>query len=191
MTTFEKYDNLEEHLTVEVDKKSFKVLYNGSPIRLQTPPLYSPFGMRVFEGKYNPACSLDLSLRGYDEEDNRNKRFLEWYRKFEQLLFEKTLFNPDQFNSSLNQSNPEYPPHFRVKLPLEDGLLAATVWKEHEELPETIYGKMDRRFQGNTAIVIINPTPYVLPNGKWGISWKGEQIRLFEPKRLRGCLFLD
>ena len=192
MSTFDKYPDLKENLKLETENTSFKLTYDGKPIRLQTPPLYCPFGLKQFPGKYDKvSCTLDLSLRGFDEEDKKTCKFLKWYRELEKCLFEGTLYNPDQFNSSIKHPNPQYPPLLRLKTPVDEGKLDVMVWKENNETNEVIYGDINEKFKGNTAIGIINPTPYVLPNGTWGISWKLEQLRIFEPKRLRGCLFLD
>ena len=192
MSTFDKYNNIKETLKVEHDDRKLKLTYNGQPIRLQTPPFYVPFGLKQFPGKYNNVnCTLDLSLRGYDEPQKKAHQFLEWYRQLESTLFDQTLHNPDQFNSCIKQPNLEYPPLLRIKTPVDDGKITASVWKDKEECCEEIYGNINGAFKGHTAIGIINPVPYVLPSGMWGISWKLEQLRIFEPKRLRGCLFKE
>ena len=191
MTTFDKYNNLTEKLKFDGIKPTFKLTYDGEPIRLQTPPFYVPFGLRQYSNKFNVSCTLDLSLRGYDEEDKKVSKFLKWYRELETVIFDQTLFNPDQFNSSIKHPNPEYAPLFRIKTPIGDGVVEASVWKEKNEIPEEVYGNIDGKFKGHTAISIVSPKPYVLPNGAWGLSWKLEQLRLFEPKRLKGCLFLN
>lgn len=192
MSTFDKYPDLKEKLKLEGEKPNWKLTYDGKPLRIQTPPLYCPFGLKQFPGKFDKVtCTLDLSFRGYDEEDKKTYQFLQWYRELESVLFNETIYNPDQFNSSIKIPNPQYPPLIRIKTPVDDGKIDAMVWKENEEVNEVIYGKIDGAFRGNTAISIINPAPYILPNGMWGISWKLEQLRIFEPKRLRGCLFLE
>ena len=192
MPGFEKFDNLDDNLKLVGDKPNFKLLYNGEPIRLQLPPFYVPFGLKQYDGKYgNVTCTLDLSLRGYDEDNNRINKFATWYRSLEASLFNNSMYNPDQFNTSLKHANPEYAPLFRIKTPIEDGMVQATIWKENKEEPEMVYGNLNGLFKTNTAIAIVTPNPYVLPNGMWGISWRLEELKLFGPKRLRGCLFSE
>ena len=192
MSTFDKYKELNANLKLEGGKPKFNLTYKDAPIRLQTPPFYVPFGLKQFPGKFNNVnCTLDLSLRGYEEPNKKAHQFLKWYREFESALFEQSLNNPDQFNSCIKQPNAEYPPLLRIKTPVEDGKIEASIWKDKKEYCEDVYGNINGAFKGHTAIGIINPAPYVLPNGMWGISWKLEQLRIFEPKRLRGCLFQD
>ena len=192
MTTFAKYNNLEEKLEVTSDGGKFSLTYDGEPIRLQTPILYIPFGCRQFSGKFNKVtCTLDLSLRGYDEEGNKVKKFRDWYNALEESMFSKFNLDQNQFNSCIKHDNPDFPPLLRIKTPIVDGVIDSTIWMEHKEQSETIYGKINERFKGKTSIAIITPTPYKMPHGMWGISWKLEQMRVFETKRLRGCLFLD
>lgn len=192
MSTIDTYQNLKDKLSVVTGERQLQLLYDDKPIRLQTPGLYIPFGCRQYPGKFNKVtCTLDLSLRGYDEEDSVCQRFIEWYSVLEEQLIDKSGLPKDDFNSSLKHDNMNFPPFLRVKAPVEDGLLIATVWQDHEKDPKTIYGNLDNKFKGNTAITIITPNIYKLPHGKWGISWKLEQMRLFEPRRLKGFLFLD
>jgi hypothetical protein len=192
MSTIDKYTNLKDKLTLVHESRSYTLLYDDKPIRIQTPGMYIPFGCRQYQGKFDKVtCTLDLSLRGYEEEHSKSQRFLEWYAVFEEQLIEKMGLPQDDLNSSLKNDNPNYPPFLRVKAPIEDGLLKSSVWLEHDEEPQVIYGNLDNKFKGNTALSIISPTVYKLPHGKWGVSWKLEQIRLFEPRRLKGFLFLD
>ena len=130
MTTFNKFTDLKEHLKLE----DLKLTYKGEPIRLQLPPLYSPFGIKSFAGKFNStSCSLDLSIRGYDKEGKRPYLFKKWYRELEETLFADTIQNPDQFNSCVKHPNPEYAPLFRIKVPTTDGAIDALVWKEESK----------------------------------------------------------
>lgn len=192
MPLINKYLDLKDKLTVATEDGKMHLLYDDNPMRIQTPLMYIPFGCRQYTGKYDKVtCTLDLSLRGHDEEDSACFKFKEWYKELEQQLIDKAELPEESFNSSLKNDNGAFPPCLRVKPPVEDGMLTSPVWLEHDEKPTTIYGNLDLKFKGNTAIAIITPLLYKLPQGMWGISWKVEQLRVFEPRRAQGFMFLE
>ena len=61
----------------------------GTPLRIQFPRLYMPFGISGFEPpvgiiKYN----VDLALKGYDEEGSYIKKFYESLRQIENKIID-------------------------------------------------------------------------------------------------------
>ena len=180
---YEYYNDFEK-ITIDDDNC---VMFDGQPLRIQTPRFYIPFGVRTYDREYSTTGVLDLSIRGHDEENSASSKFVEWYRKFEERLHEISG-NTENFNSCIKHPNPQFAPLFRTKMPLEDGQIGCNIWKQHEKNSQKVYGKVDGLFKGNTAFAIMIPKFYEISNGMWGVSWTLDQLRLFETKRIKGCL---
>src|SRR6056300_1882537 len=102
----------------------------GTPMRIQFPRLYMPFGVSGFTPevgatKYN----IDFAIKGYDEEESYMKKFYDSLRKLEdtiidavveqsEVIFGSTMTKEEllpMFNSNLKES-PGREPKFRIKV---------------------------------------------------------------------------
>ena len=102
----------------------------GTPLRVQFPRMYMPFGVSGFtpevgQTKYN----IDFAIKGYDEDASYMKKFYDSTRKLEDMIIDAvteqsvSIFGTSMskeellpmFNSNIKQS-PDREPKFRVKV---------------------------------------------------------------------------
>ena len=59
----------------------------GTPLRVQFPRMYMPFGVSGFTPEVGPTkYNIDFAIKGYDEEDSYMKKFYESVRKLEDKI---------------------------------------------------------------------------------------------------------
>ena len=92
------------------------------------------------------------------------------------------------FNSNVKES-PEREPKFRVKVDATmDGKVKSHVYDENKNsLIDDIKNGLYSRNSG-TAVVEMNSIYFL--NRKFGISWKLNQLVVYEPQRLKGFQFI-
>ena len=102
----------------------------GTPLRIQFPRLYMPFGVSGFTPEVGPTkYNIDFALKGHDEDDSYIKSFYEGIRGIEDKIIESVVNQSEKifgshmskedlipmFNSNVKQS-PDREPKFRVKV---------------------------------------------------------------------------
>ena len=174
----------------------------GTPMRIQFPRLYMPFGISGFEPpvgitKYN----VDLALKGYDEEGSYIKKFYESLKHIEdkiitavaeqsEKIFQKKHTKEEllpMFNSNIKES-PDREPKFRVKVDTDHNeLIKAAVYDANKNPIKTeVSNGLYARNSGH-AIVELNSVYFL--NKKFGCTWKLNQLVVYEPQNLKGFQF--
>ena len=175
----------------------------GTPLRVQFPRMYMPFGVSGFtpevgQTKYN----IDFAIKGYDEDGSYMKKFYDSTRKLEDMIIDAvteqsvSIFGMSMskeellpmFNSNIKQS-PDREPKFRVKVDttMEDQIKAnvfdADKNPRHDEVTNGLYSR-----NSGHAIVEINSVYFL--NRKFGCTWKLHQLIVYEPQNLKGFQFV-
>ena len=127
-----KITNATENLEI-ADFNNRKIVLStkeGTPMRIQFPRLYMPFGVSGFTPEVGPTkYNIDLALKGHDEEDSYIKNFYDSLRAIEdkiidnvveqsEKIFQKKMTKEElmpMFNSNVKES-PGREPKFRVKV---------------------------------------------------------------------------
>lgn len=172
---------------------------NKKLIKFQIPRMYIPFGISGFTPEVGATkWTIEFSMKGFDEEDNYVKKFYDYLRKIEEKVItfvhdnSQTIFGSqksllqiqDMFNSNIKES-PNREPKFRVKVDTSmDGKIKPAIFDSEKsridvELENGIFSR-----KSGTAIVEINSVYFL--NKKFGITWKLNQMKVFEPQRLKG-----
>ena len=87
--------------------KKINIKYNNKPFLIQTPLLYSPFGATIYDPDTSSKYTLELSLNGYDDKDNKVHDFYNNLIKFDQNLLNlakkrcQELFGKKKMNDSI------------------------------------------------------------------------------------------
>ena len=172
---------------------------NKKLIKFQIPRMYIPFGISGFTPEVGATkWNIEFSMKGFDEEDNYVKKFYDYLKKIEEKVItfvhdnSQTIFGSqksllqiqDMFNSNIKES-PNREPKFRVKVDTSmDGKIKPAIFDSEKsridvELENGIFSR-----KSGTAIVEINSVYFL--NKKFGITWKLNQMKVFEPQRLKG-----
>ena len=188
--------------TLKSGAKSAYINYNRGGFFIQSPSLVVPMGLSCFinEKTGQKDYSLQLSLRGYDE-DGKVKEFYEMMNALDQYMLEQGVENSkdwfgkkcsmelvqDKYSGCIKASkatdkagNP-YPPSFRLKLKQDEAgnfLFDNVVNKKKEK----IEGKSFEELFGRNCKVtcLLKASMVWFTNAGYGITWKPEQIRIDE-----------
>lgn len=174
----------------------------GTPLRIQFPRMYMPFGVSGFtpevgSTKYN----IDFAIKGYDEDDSYMKKFYDSIRKMEDKIIDAVVEQSEiifgspmkkeelvpMFNSNVKMSN-DREPKFRVKVDVDlDDHIKANVFDadkniKNDEVTNGLYAR-----NSGHAIVELNSVYFL--NRKFGCTWKLNQLIVYEPQNLKGFQF--
>ena len=175
----------------------------GTPLRVQFPRMYMPFGVSGFtpevgQTKYN----IDFAIKGYDEEDSYMKKFYDSVRKLEDQIIDSVVEQSEvifgapmtkeqllpMFNSNVKEA-PGREPKFRVKVDttMEDQIKPNIFDADKNPLRDNATNGLYARNSGH-AIVELNSVYFL--NRKFGCTWKLHQLIVYEPQNLKGFQFV-
>ena len=175
----------------------------GTPLRVQFPRMYMPFGVSGFtpevgQTKYN----IDFAIKGYDEEDSYMKKFYDSVRKLEDQIIDSVVEQSEvifgapmtkeqllpMFNSNVKEA-PGREPKFRVKVDttMEDQIKPNIFDADKNPLRGNATNGLYARNSGH-AIVELNSVYFL--NRKFGCTWKLHQLIVYEPQNLKGFQFV-
>lgn len=184
------------------NKKIVLSTKDGTPLRIQFPRLYMPFGVSGFTPEVgNTKYNVDLALKGYDEEGSYVNKFYNSLRTIEyniltavvdqsERIFGKKMTHEElkpMFNSNIKES-PDREPKFRVKVDTDHtGMIKAAVYDgDKNPIKTEVSNGLYARNSGHT-IVELNSVYFL--NRKFGCTWKLYQLVVYEPQNLKGFQF--
>jgi hypothetical protein len=174
----------------------------GTPLRVQFPRMYMPFGVSGFTPEVGPTkYNIDFAVKGYDEEGSYMKKFYESLKALEdkivdavvgqsEVIFGSTMTKEEllpMFNSNLKET-PDREPKFRVKVDttIEDLIKANVFDADKNPLKDEAKNGLYARNSGH-AIVELGSVYFL--NRKFGCTWKLHQLIVYEPQNLKGFQF--
>jgi Family of unknown function (DUF5871) len=194
--------------------KSAYINYGGNKLRLQVGSLQSPYGMKD-STKFDPTgpvkYSVDLSLRGYDEEgskaqqiyaaleaidnfmlDQAEKNSQAWFKTKYTREVLKAFYTPCVKFSKDKQGNlAPWPPTVKVNLRQQEGKFEATIYDQSKK-PLKDVPMEDILVKGAQVTMLIECTGVWFAGSKFGLSWKAVQIRVDQvPESIRDYAFED
>lgn len=190
--------------------------YSGRPLVMQTASMSLPYGMNVFDKAGPVKYSVDLSFRGYEEgKDAKVRAFYDVLMKLDEFMVKKGVENSQAwFKSKLSEDvvkafytplvrvskdangNPKpYPPSFKLNLRKKQGsdvfdIVAYDQNKQPYNYEETSLEEL--LVKGAQITALIQCTSVWFAGSKFGLSWKGIQLRVDKlPDSIRGFAFAD
>ena len=174
----------------------------GTPLRVQFPRMYMPFGVSGFTPEVGPTkYNIDFAVKGYDEEGSYMKKFYETLKALEdkiidavvgqsEVIFGSTMTKEEllpMFNSNLKET-PDREPKFRVKVDttIEDLIKANVFDADKNPMKDEVKNGLYARNSGH-AIVELGSVYFL--NRKFGCTWKLHQLIVYEPQNLKGFQF--
>jgi hypothetical protein len=174
----------------------------GTPLRVQFPRMYMPFGVSGFTPEVGPTkYNIDFAVKGYDEEGSYMKKFYESLQALEdkivdavvgqsEVIFGSTMTKEEllpMFNSNLKET-PDREPKFRVKVDttIEDLIKANVFDADKNPVKDEAKNGLYARNSGH-AIVELGSVYFL--NRKFGCTWKLHQLIVYEPQNLKGFQF--
>lgn len=174
----------------------------GTPLRVQFPRMYMPFGVSGFTPEVGPTkYNIDFAIKGYDEEESYMKNFYDSVRKVESQIIDSVVEQSEaifgapmskeelqpMFNSNVKES-PDREPKFRVKVDttMEDQIKVNVFDTDKNPIRDIVTNGLYARNSGH-AIVELNSVYFL--NRKFGCTWKLHQLIVYEPQNLKGFQF--
>lgn len=172
---------------------------DGSSLTFQTPSLPSPFGLSVFDKSTPPKYTVDVALRGY-EDNAKVKAFYNALEALDNFMIDQGVKNSkawfgkeksrevieDSYTSLLKWSKDKntgerkpYPPSLKIKLTKKygsDDFECKFYTAKSEPITDTPIEDILVKRSEMTAI--IQCTGVYIANGKFGLGFKAVQIRM-------------
>ena len=181
----------------EFSNRKIPLCMSGSkkPIRFQIPRMYMPFGVSGFTPEVGPTkWNIDFSMKGFDEDNNYVKKFYDFLKKLEDRLVKHVMdsefgsqLNEGMFNSNVKNGG-DREPKFRIKVDVDmSGHVKPRVFDVNEnDITSMAENGLYSRHSG-VAIVELNSVYFL--NKMFGFTWKLQQLKVYEPQRLKGFQF--
>lgn len=169
---------------------------NKKPVKVQIPRMYMPFGVSEFVPEVGtPKYNIDFSMKGWNEENNYVQKFYSFVREVEDAVKAKVLEQSVEifgsqitetainamFNSNIKTSG-DHDPKFRVKIDDTVVIFDVNQTDVTPSLENALYSK-----HSGVAMVEIGGVYFL--NRMFGITWKVNQLKVYEPQRLKGFHF--
>ena len=177
-------------------------------VQISTLPV--PYGMNMFDKAGPPKYSVDLSLRGYDD-NPKVKQIYEMFTALDEYMIDQGVANSKTwFKAQLTRDVVKafytplvrwskdaegnvkpYPPTLKVQLKQRDGKFDVTLFDENKNELKGV--PLDELLvKGSQVTSVIQCTSLWFAGSKFGLSWKALQIRMDKmPDNIRGYAFQD
>jgi hypothetical protein len=205
--------------TLDSGGKIVGIEYDGRRNLLtQTASMRLPYGLNVFDKAGPVSYSVDVSFGGL-EENPKVQAFHDMLTAFDEAVIESAMKNSlawlgknpaamkadtlrEVVKSNYTPSvkialdrqtgKPKpYPPTLKIKLPQENGKFK-TQFYDHDKQRIEDAAVEELLVRGAQCTFLIKCTGLWFAGGKFGASWKGEQVRMESvPARMRGCAIMD
>lgn len=195
---------------LESGGKQAYLSYNGGKLTTQVGPLALPYGMNVFDRAGPIKYSMDLSLRGYDE-NPRTKQVYDAFSALDEFMIDQGVKNSRAwFKADLTRDvvkafytpmvkiakdadgNPKpYPPTIKINLRKNGDSFEVKAYDDQRR-PYDGVPLEDLLVKGAQVTTLIQCTSVWFAGSKFGLSWKALQIRMDKvPESIRGYAFVD
>ena len=184
---------------------------SSSTLMTQVGSLSLPFGMNTFDKAGPVKYSMDLSLRGY-EENAKVKAVYDAFSAVDEWMIDQGVANSKSwFKAQLSrdvvkafytpmikvakdaEGNPnlKYPPTFKINLKKQNDQFDVKVYDDQARAYEGVPLE-DLLIKGAMVTTLIQCTSVWFAGSKFGLSWKAKQIRMDKvPESIRGYAFVD
>ena len=194
---------------------------NDEPLYLRSDNLEMPFDASFFadnDGSDNGKMQITVNID--PEASDTNSHMCKFAEKFDNMIQDKALKNHVQWlklaknkatkdavedrytnmkrvsvDAETGEPDGKYPPSFRFKIPKSNGKWNCKVFDHNrkeininEMSNEEVFALFPKK---STIKVLLKLTVVWIANGKFGVSWKAEQIKVSKPKTLEAYAFQD
>ena len=181
---------------------------------LQTPVMKLPFGLSIDDRQEVPKYALDLSFRGIETDpklekfynsldkmdnklvDDAVKHSMEWFKKKKSSKeVMSNLYNPIirlSKDKETGEPDGKYPATFKVKIPTYDNKFGCDIFDDKkQQLKLSSEELKDYLSKGSKIQALIKCTGVYFAAGKFGVSWRASQLKVFRNNIMKGYAFLD
>jgi hypothetical protein len=185
--------------------------YSGRKLLTQVGSLTLPYGLNTFDKQPGqpPKYSMDVSLRGYDE-NPKVKSIFDMLTTLDEFMVDEGVRNSKAwFKAELSRdvikafytpcvkwakdaegNLKPYPPTFKINLKKRDGKFVASFYDEKKRPYEGVPPE-DLMVKGAYVTAIVECGGLWISGSKFGLSWNAVQVRMDSvPDSIRGYAFV-
>lgn len=183
--------------------------FRDGPITLQTPKMFSPFGLKDWKG--NHGYTLDLSFKGMESDpalttffekiDELDEKIIDdcvgnsaaWlnrkidYKEYTDRLYTRQLRYAYDKEGYLDE---RFPATFKLKVPYRDGYFIPDVYDSASREQIDLHEK-EACTKGAFITAIIQCTGIWITGENFGLGWKVMQMIVEPPSLVRKFAFID
>ncbi len=195
--------------------KTVYVHYNeSSQYSIQTPVMPLPFGLSIDDRQEVPKYAIDLSFRGMEGNSQLQKckdRLVEldenlvddgvensmaWFKKKKTSKeVVSRLYNAVvrvSKDKETGEPDGRFPPTMKAKIPNYEGRWGCDIFDDKKnELKPTPEELKDLISKGTKVQALIRCTGVYFAAGKFGVTWRVTQLKIFKSNSLKGYAFID
>lgn len=194
--------------TLETGGKMVYTSYNKSPLVIQTPLMYAPFGLQKWTNDGKDKYTLNLSFRGMDSSkslqtfhkmlNDLDRKLVEdgfanqasWFKgkKYNSTEVLEALYTPlitPAKDKNTGEVTDKYPATFKVSMPQKDGQFKCEVYDDKENAVDILA----MNTKGARMSAIIQFAGLWFAGGKFGSSWKVVQLLVKPNQNISGFAF--
>lgn len=196
--------------SLESGGKQAYLSYNGGKLTTQVGPLSLPYGMNVFDKAGPVKYSIDLSLRGH-EDNSKVRQVYDAFNALDEFMIDQGVKNSRAwFKADLSrdvvrafytpmvkiakdaEGKPKpYPPTIKINLRKNGDNFEVKAYDDQRR-PYDGVPLEDLLVKGAQVTTLIQCTSVWFAGSKFGLSWKALQIRMDKvPESIRGYAFVD
>ena len=176
---------------------------------IKTPELSNIFGLSIFEDadrKTTIAVSHQMTTE-------KGMEFFNLFTAFDDLCIDHARANSKPFfkkecsdevladkrtpivkystDKETGEINTKYAPTTKFKLPRNKttGEITTTIWTHEKTKLESAEGEQALLVKGTQVRLLVEPSVFWVTNGKFGLSWNANQIRIGKQTTIRECVF--
>ena len=192
--------------------KSIYINYDNSKFMIQTPVMFMPYDMSVYDKGEYPKYSVELSFRDL-EEDYRVRGFHQAMEQLDDLLiesavknsmawFKKKKTNKDVISALYNpivkkskdketgEFDGRYPDNIRLKLQFRDGKPSFKT-RDFDNNAITDRESSDLFLKGSRVQAIVRCGGIWIVGGKFGCTWSVDIIKVDAPVSVKNYSFIE
>jgi len=170
--------------------RTFKMLYDSTPVRIATTALRVPFAVREIKSDYSnfTNCSIDCNLVDQSEQENYDaldERFKNVIRFSKVLVTDDSVdFSDDSFYFDMFKPNKDFPRLVKICLPRDrNGNFDFTLFDKDKTQIRVTDANVQELFSNSPVIkAIIECKSIWVFKGRIGITWNLVQARFGSPK---------
>lgn len=176
---------------------------DDSCLKVQLPRMYMPFGINAWTPEVGPPkYNIDFAMNGWNEDENYVKKFyetivalenkvLEHVAEISEEVFGKKMEKDELFplfNSNIKDGGNGYAPKFRIKV---DGTTTDTVKADvFDSNKNRLTDKLENGlYSRNSGRALVEISSVYFLNKRFGVTYKLNQLMVYEPERLKGFAF--
>lgn len=195
--------------------RSVSIMYGNKPFSVQTPQMRTPFGLNRY--RVTPTTpvaqekvSIDLSFDNMDEK-TAIKSFFDMIQTLDKMTINfgaansftlfKARHSPDIVSAlytpmikyakdkKTGEVSSRFPPTFKITVPHKEGVVSCDTYDAKRNKVDM--ASIEKQTKDSSVTAIAQCAAVWVVGGKFGVTWRAQQLRVVVSSNLNGYAFVD